>query len=164
MYRRLGYEVVYTMFPFLWNDPDLLYPPELRQLATRLPVAHHLACRVRIDNRWVLVDVTWDLPLACAGFPVNEPWDGRADTICAVKPLQSAVRTGYFRTVTNGPFRDHGDPELNPCDCEQDHRGTGEHARYYRRKTGIRTPEEIERNRRFYQEFDRWLHEVREHR
>ena len=67
--RRLGIEVVYATFPFLWNDPDLRYPPELRQLATGLPVAHHLACRVRINDRWVLVDATWDLPLDPGGFP-----------------------------------------------------------------------------------------------
>ena len=111
MYRRLGYEVVYATFPFLWNDPDLLYPPELRQLATGLPVAHHLACRVRIDDRWVLVDATWDLPLACGGFPVNEHWDGQTDTLCAVKPLQSAVRTAFCRTATNEPYRDRREPE-----------------------------------------------------
>jgi hypothetical protein len=161
MYSRLGYEVVYTTFPFLWNDPDLSYPPGLRQLATGLPLAHHLACRVRIDDRWVLVDATWDPPLACAGFPVNEHWDGRADTICAVKPLQSAVRTAHCRIARGGSFRDHGEPELNPCNSEQDHHDAREHARYYRGKTGIRTPEEIGRNRRFYQEFDRWLQEVR---
>ena len=33
MYRRLGFDVVYATFPFLWNDPDLLYPRELHQLA-----------------------------------------------------------------------------------------------------------------------------------
>jgi len=164
MYRRLGYEVVYATFPFLWNDPDLLYPPELRQLAIRLPVAHHLACRVRIGDRWILVDATWDLPLVCGGFSVNAHWDGQTETVCAVKPLQSPVRTAYCRTVTNEPFRDHSDPALNPCDGEEDHRDAGEYAQNYRRKTGIRTPEEIERNRIFYQEFDKWLQKVREHR
>jgi hypothetical protein len=39
MFCRLGYVVVYGTFPYLWNGPDLLYPPELRQLATVLPVA-----------------------------------------------------------------------------------------------------------------------------
>ena len=37
MYRRLGFEVVYAIFPFLWNDQDLPYPPELRQLGNRSP-------------------------------------------------------------------------------------------------------------------------------
>ncbi len=39
MYRRLGYDVVFATFPFLWNDPDIRYPEDLRQLAQpcRLP-------------------------------------------------------------------------------------------------------------------------------
>jgi hypothetical protein len=164
MYRRLGYEVVYATFPFLWNDPDLLYPAELRELATGLPVAHHLACRVRIDNRWVLVDATWDQPLASGGFPVNEHWDGRADTACAVKPLQSSVRTAFSRTTTNRPYRDRCEQQYRPREGKQDHRDSGEQSRYYHRKTGMRTPEEIERNRRFYRALDIWLQEIREHR
>ena len=146
MCRRLGYEVVYATFPFLWNDPDLLYPQELRQLATSLPVAHHLACRVRINDHWVLVDATWDLPLKRAGFPVNEYWDGQADTLCAVKTLQSAVRTAFCRTATNEPYRNGRERELNPCDGEEDHEEAGAHARYYRKKTGTRTADEIRKN------------------
>jgi transglutaminase-like putative cysteine protease len=154
MYRKLEYAVFYATFPFLWNDMDLFYPPELRQLATSLPVAHHLACRVRINNRWVLVDATWDLPLKRAGFPVNENWDGEAETLGAVKSLQSAVRTACCRTATNEPYRDRREQELNPCDGEQDHGDAGDHARYYRGETSVRTMDEIERIRRFNREFD----------
>lgn len=82
--RRLGFKVVYAPFPFLWNNPDLQYPPKLRQLATGLPVAHHLACRVCINDQWMLVDATWDRSLKRAGFLVNKHWDERADTLCAV--------------------------------------------------------------------------------
>lgn len=161
MYRRLGYEVVFATFPFIWNDPDFRYPPELRQLATGLPVAYHLACRVRIDNRWVLVDATWDRPLAPGGFPVNEHWDGRADTRCAVKPLRSAIRTAFCRTVTNEPCRNYRDAGYNPLDGEQDHCEEDEHARNYREKTGLRSRDVIDRIRTFYQEFDAWLETIR---
>lgn len=163
MFRKLGYEVVYTTFPFLWNDPDLLYPPELRELATGLPVAHHLACRVRINNRWVLVDATWDLPLARGGFPVNECWDGLVDTRCAVKPLQSPVLTAFCRKATNQPFRNRREQDMNPIDEEEDYGDARIHARYYRGKTGMRTVDEVERIRRFYLQFDEWLQEIREH-
>jgi hypothetical protein len=158
MFRRIGYEVVYAMFPFLWNDPDLMYPQPLRELATGLPVAHHLACRVRINNCWVLVDATWDLPLARGGFPVNKRWDGLADTLCAVKPLQSPVRT-----ATNQPSRNRREQDLNPIDGEQDYGDAGVHERYYRGKVGMRTAAEIEQLRRFYLHFDDWLQELREH-
>jgi transglutaminase-like putative cysteine protease len=163
MYRRLGYDVVYATFPFLWNDPDLHYPPDLRELATGLPVAHHLACRVRIDSCWVLVDATWDLPLARGGFPVNRHWDGRTDTLCAVKQLRSSVRTAFCRTTTNEPYRARNEQDLNPLDGEQDYGDVMSHARFYREKTGTRSSEETERIRRFYREFDSWLQDIREH-
>lgn len=164
MYQQLGLEVVFATFPFIWNDPDLKYPSELRRLAMGLPVAHHLACRVRIDDRWVLVDATWDRPLKRAGFPVNENWDGRADTKCAVKLLPSPVRTVFCRTATNEPCRGPRDAQFNSLDGEEDHGDAEDHVRYYRGKTGMRTLEDIERIRRFHREFDSWLEPVRQAR
>jgi transglutaminase-like putative cysteine protease len=76
MYRKLNLSVVYATIAFSWTDPDFHYPPELRKQAIRLPIAHHLACRVQIGCRWILVDATWDRPLAKAGFPINDHWDG----------------------------------------------------------------------------------------
>jgi hypothetical protein len=162
MYQRLGLDVIYATFPFLWNDPDLQYPPELRSLAKGLPVAHHLACRVQINARWVLVDATWDRPLSRAGFPVNATWDGRADTKCAVKPLKSAVRTAFCRTATNEPCLDRQDARFNPLDGEKDHGDAQDQVRYYREKAGMRTQEDIDRIRRFYRMFDTWLETVRQ--
>jgi len=162
MFRKLGIDVVYATFPFIWDDPDLRYPPELRQLAGGLPVAHHLACRVRINELWVLVDATWDRPLRQAGFPVNEHWDGRADTLCAVKPLRSAVRTVFCRTATSEPCRNGSERDLNRLNGVQDHGNAEDHVRYYHEKTGMRSADEIARICRFYQEFDVWLQEIRE--
>jgi hypothetical protein len=161
MYQRLGFEVVYTTFPFHWNDQDLPYPSELRQLATGVPIAHHLACRVRIHKRWVVVDATWDRPLARGGFPVNEHWDGRADTLCAVKPFRSAVRTASSCTVTTRACHNGRERDPNPFNGEQDIEDADDAARYYRERTGVRTPEELEWIRRFYREFDRWLVNIR---
>jgi hypothetical protein len=162
MYRKLGLEIVYATFAFSWNDPAIAYPPRLRELAARLPVSYHLATRVRIRNRWVLVDATWDSPLARAGFPVNEHWDGFADTKCAVKPLKSAVRTAYCRTVTNEPYRDSGAPACNPRDGEQNHGDAEDRDRYYREKISLRTPDERNRILNFYQELDAWMETIRQ--
>jgi hypothetical protein len=161
MCRRLGYEVVFATFAFLWNDPDLSYPPGLRRLAAGLPVAHHLACRVRIDSRWFLVDATWDPPLARGGFPVNMHWDGHSDTLCAVKPLQSAVRTAFCRTAANEPFRTSNEKELRPCEGEENHADPEARERYYRDRVGKRTPDEIQKVHRFNREFDSWLETLR---
>jgi len=161
MYRKLGLEVVYATFPFLWNDLDLRYPQYLRALAAAVPVAYHLACRVRINGRWVLVDATWDPALANGGFPTNDSWDGFSETRCAVKPLRAAVRTAYCRTATNEPCRDGGTRELNALDGEQNHGSETEHSRYYLQRMRIRTPEETDKISRFYPAFEVWLESLR---
>lgn len=88
LFERLGLEIRYATFPFSWNDPDIRYPDELRELAAALPTEYHLAMRVLVDGQWRLVDATWDSPLAAAGFPVNESWDGVSDMLLAVKPIE----------------------------------------------------------------------------
>jgi hypothetical protein len=161
MYKKLNLSVVFATFPFFWNDPDLRYPPELQKLAARLPVAYHLACRVQIGCRWVLVDATWDRPLAQAGFPVNEHWDGYADTKCAVKPLRSPVRTAYCRTATSEPCRSKGEEELCPLDGEKNHWDADDRYRYYNNKLSIRTQDEEKLTAEFYRHLDRWLEIIR---
>jgi hypothetical protein len=162
MYRNLGLEIVYATFAFSWNDPSIAYPPELRVLAGRVPVSYHLTCRARIRNRWVLVDATWDPPLSRVGFPVNEHWDGFADTKCAVRPLSSPVRTAYCRTLKNEPYRDPSEPVCNPLDREQDHGDAGDQDRFYRKRVTLRTPEERNLTSIFYQELDIWMETVRQ--
>jgi hypothetical protein len=161
MYKKMGLGVVFATIAFLWNDPDLHYPPELRALAARLPVAHHLACRVQIGYRWVLVDATWDQPLKKGGFPVNENWDGYSETRCAVKPLRSAVRTAFCRTATNEACRTESEAEFSPLDGEKDPQEPEDRSRYYREIVTKRTPGDIEQIHRFYQEFERWLVRIR---
>jgi len=162
MYKKLHLNVVFATFPFVWNDPDIWYPPELRQLAAHLPVAFHLACRVQIGCRWVLVDATWDRPLAKAGFAVNEHWDGYSETKCAVRPLKSPVRTTYSRTLRVKPCREGGESEPCPTDGEKDHWEAEDRARYYRERVSLRTPDEEERTAGFIREFEEWIIKVRQ--
>ncbi len=162
MYRMLNLPVVYATFPFIWNDPKIRYPAELRTLAAALPVAYHLACRVQIGCRWVLVDATWDPLLAKAGFPVNAHWDGSAETRCAVTPLKAPVRTAFCRTATNGPCREPGEASLCPADGEKDHWEAEDRERYYTEMAGRRTQTDRERTARFYRELDAWLERVRD--
>jgi hypothetical protein len=162
MYRRLNLPVVFATFPFMWNDPDIQYPPELRELAKKLPVAYHLACRVQIGCRWVLVDATWDRPLKKAGFPVNEHWDGYSDMKCAVKPLKAPVRTAYCRTLACEPCRDGDEAELNPLDGEKNHWEAEDRHRYFTRITSVRILKDLEQQERFYTGLNTWLESIRQ--
>lgn len=75
MFGMLGIPVKYATFPFMWNDLD--YPPLVKTLVQHMPVEYHVACRVLINDEWVLVDATWDRALKKAGFVVNEDWTVR---------------------------------------------------------------------------------------
>ncbi|MBM3119226.1 MAG: hypothetical protein FJ006_06685 [Chloroflexi bacterium] len=86
MYQKIGLEVLYVVYPFRWNDFEAVYPPELQRLADAMPISYHLACKVDIDGKLVLVDATIDPALQKIGLPVNKKWDGLSDTLLAVNP------------------------------------------------------------------------------
>jgi transglutaminase-like putative cysteine protease len=87
MFRRLGLNVLYAVYPYHWAEFEELYPPELWKLALRMPPVNHLACKVEINGRFVLVDATIDPPLGKIGLPMNATWDGKSDTILPVLPI-----------------------------------------------------------------------------
>lgn len=161
MAGRLGYEVAYARVAFLWKDIGVCYPLVLARLAEDLPVAHHLACQISVDDRRVLVDATWDLPLRKAGFPVNEKWDGVSDTRCAVHHLPS-VPGDLPERIQKGRNRD---PLQEPGVSQVSKRWNQDRTRG--RTTGRSglgpgtSLEDIERFRRFYREFDTWLTRIR---
>jgi hypothetical protein len=89
MYQRLGLLVLFVVYPHRWDEiAELIgeYSLRLKNMAQALPVSHHIACKVEIDSRLVLVDATLDLPLQKAGFPINTDWDGKSDTIMPITP------------------------------------------------------------------------------
>jgi hypothetical protein len=85
MYQRLGLTVLYAVYPFRWDELEIDYPPKLRRLAKAMQPCRHLACKVDIDGRLVLVDATLDPPLERLGLPVNKKWDGKSDTLLPIK-------------------------------------------------------------------------------
>jgi len=64
MFEMIGVPIKYVSYPFSWNVKSVAYPLELRKLAEVIPIEYHLACKVSVENRWVVVDATWDRPLA----------------------------------------------------------------------------------------------------
>jgi len=87
LYQRLEMVVLYAIYPFRWDDVEIDYPANLRRLAKAMPLSHHLACKVDIGGKFVLVDATVDLALKRLGLPVNKAWDGIRDTLLPITPL-----------------------------------------------------------------------------
>ena len=86
MYQRLGMTMLYACYPFRWDEVEVDYPRKLMKMAKALPTSHHLACKVDIDGRLVLVDATLDPAMEKLGLPVNKKWDGNSDTLLPMKP------------------------------------------------------------------------------
>ncbi len=89
MFQRLGMLVLYAVYPFRWGEwsPDRIKDfPRLWQLAQEQPVSYHLACKVEIDGKLVLVDATLDSGLKRSGLPVNDNWDGVSNTALPINP------------------------------------------------------------------------------
>jgi len=84
MFERLGMLVLYTVHSFRWDEAQISYPPSLKKLAERLPTSYHLACRVEIEGKLVLIDATLDPSLQKLGLPVNLKWDGISDTVLPI--------------------------------------------------------------------------------
>ena len=104
MYQRIGLEVLYVVYPFRWDEFAFLYPPKLRRLAKAIPISYHLACKVNIDGKFVLVDATLDSALQKIGMPVNREWDGTRDTLLAVNPCgeEQLYHTSEANTMRPG--------------------------------------------------------------
>jgi hypothetical protein len=89
MFRRLDLPVLFVVYPHRWDEIAKImgeYSIRLEEMALALPVSRHIACKVEIDDKLVLVDATLDLPLLKAGFTVNADWDGKSDTMLPVTP------------------------------------------------------------------------------
>ena len=86
MFQKLGLQVLYTVYPYKWDEFESLYPPGLMELARIMPLGYHLACKVEIEGKLVLVDATLDPALEVVGLPVNKEWDGTSDMLLPVHP------------------------------------------------------------------------------
>jgi hypothetical protein len=86
MFRRLGLQVFYVVYQYKWDEFEDIYPPDLKQLARSMPPGNHLACKVELEGKLVLVDATLDPAIALLGLPVNKDWDGINDTLLPVEP------------------------------------------------------------------------------
>ena len=95
MFRRLELLTLFTVYPFRWGERSEIldnYPRRLKELADSQPIGYHLACKVEIGGRLVLVDATLDAPLSKLPLmPVNLEWDGFSDTMLPMIPTGEEI-------------------------------------------------------------------------
>jgi len=89
--KSLGYEnKIVTCFHY-FNEalpPGNDYPKRFKEiLRTHRVIDFHHFVKLKMGNRWLSLDATWDALLHHFGFPVNFGWKGDSDTLIAVKPI-----------------------------------------------------------------------------
>jgi len=107
MFQKLNIHIEYVIIPFRWKDQQVKYPPSLQNIVSYLPAVYHLCSKAFLDDKWCLLDVTWDPLLRKAGFPINDPWDGISETLPAVistnsvkeKPKSNSSSQKMIKTV-----------------------------------------------------------------
>jgi len=132
LFRRLGIHVKYATYPFKWEAQPIKYPADLKELSIGLPAVYHLACKAYISGKWILVDATWDSALKGRGFPVNEKWDGKSDTLNAALPSEEVL-----------------------------HEQVEDRIKYVAQKKSSWTEEEKTRYALFTKRFNQWLEDLR---
>lgn len=79
LFTEEGYRVKKIKVEFYWYDLPL--PKNiiaiLKKSGTVFP---HDSLLVKINNKWVKVDCTWNPELEKKGFPITKNWDGKSDT------------------------------------------------------------------------------------
>ncbi len=74
-----GYKVKRLKIEFNWKD--LPIPKNILDiLKISGTIFSHDSLLVKINNKWVKVDCTWNPELARRGFPITKNWDGKTNT------------------------------------------------------------------------------------
>lgn len=91
MFKKLGLDISYVTCPMDWKTQKLDYPKHIFEIAAKMPTIYHLALQVRINDNWIFVDATFDIPLEKIGAFVTQNWDGNTDTGLAVDYLDIII-------------------------------------------------------------------------
>ena len=88
-FNQLGFQSRFCIYEFNWSDLNFEYPNRLSKLLKIFSSDFHTNLEVKIRDRWVMVDATWDNELIDAGMTGTKEWNGKDSTLNAVKPIKT---------------------------------------------------------------------------
>jgi hypothetical protein len=99
MFSKLEIKIRYASYPFRWNEQRVWNKISSKMIIDKLPISYHVALHAFIENRWVVVDPSLDLPLKKAGLPVNDNWDGYSNTMIAFQFFDTIIHNNEDERV-----------------------------------------------------------------
>ena len=80
LYKTLGIQVKDFIIMHNFNELHIKYPTNIQQILEKTNIIDpHNFIKIKINNKWCTVDVTWDKALKKHGFLVNENWNGKSN-------------------------------------------------------------------------------------
>jgi hypothetical protein len=76
--EKEGFEIKEVKVIFNWAD--LPIPRNILEILKKGTIWDHNSLKVKINDKWVRVDCTWNPKLGEKGFPITENWNGKSDT------------------------------------------------------------------------------------
>ena len=106
LYLAIGVPVRVWMCSFAFY-PSEKFTDEMNGLLDPPIIVHHTFLKIELDGKWIIADATHDLFLKTFGFNVVENWDGKSDTLLAVKAID------YFKVDDVNEFKHKIDSQLS---------------------------------------------------
>lgn len=88
LYQAMGVPVRYMMCRTSFQCLKNILPDSLKQILESHDIVDYHNYLLILMNKWLVVDVTFDRPLARYGFPVNDNWDGLSNCTIAFPPIK----------------------------------------------------------------------------
>ena len=89
LYQELGIEVKDFIAMHKFNDSKVDFPDNIKEILNRTGIIDpHNFFKIKINDNWITIDITWDKPLKKLGFTVTENWDGKSDMDLCVVPIE----------------------------------------------------------------------------
>ena len=80
LYKEIGVEVKDYIIMHEFNNLPIEFPQNLKNILNKsIIIDPHNFLKIKINNQWFTIDVTWDKSLKKLGFPINENWDGKSN-------------------------------------------------------------------------------------
>ena len=95
LYKTLNIPVKDFIVIHKFNNLQVDFPSEIKEfLQNNEIIDPHNYIQIKPFNKWITVDVTWNLALKQFNFPVNEYWNGKENM-----PISVAISNEFYETT-----------------------------------------------------------------
>jgi hypothetical protein len=110
LYKAIGIPTQIWLCSFEYKQSKK-FTPNMNKLLAKPLTIYHTFIKIKVHNTWIIVDASNDSKL---GVPYQKTWDGKSDTLLAVKPLR------FFHTQNPEAFKEKAMAKRTKNEKEQE--------------------------------------------